>query len=259
MGQRGAHSRIASSKPFRAGALHRRGVWCAGIEGKIDMPKQKDLKRIVRTRMQKTGESYTAARAQLTRKPTAPKPSPAPDHALLAGMTDDAVRAKTGKTWSQWVKALDAIDAYTLPHREIAAHVHATYELTAWWSQTVTVGYERIRGLRAIGQRLSGDFGIYKSRTFPVPVETLHRAFADARVRAKWLGGVAVRVQKSTPPKSVRLTWPDGTRVETWFTDKGVKSQVAVQHCKLKSKDEADRLKGWWSERLDALGKVLAK
>ena len=27
------------------------------------MPKQKDLKRVVRSRMQKTGESYTAARA----------------------------------------------------------------------------------------------------------------------------------------------------------------------------------------------------
>ena len=32
------------------------------------MPRDKDLKRLVRARMTKTGESYTAARAQITRK-----------------------------------------------------------------------------------------------------------------------------------------------------------------------------------------------
>ncbi len=34
------------------------------------MPSQKDLKRLVRARMQKTGEAYTAARAQLLAKPS---------------------------------------------------------------------------------------------------------------------------------------------------------------------------------------------
>ena len=52
------------------------------------MPKQKDLKRLVRSRMKKTGESYTAARAQLVRKcePTRP------NYAELAGMSDTSVR-----------------------------------------------------------------------------------------------------------------------------------------------------------------------
>ena len=34
------------------------------------MPKDKDLKRLIRGRMEKTGESYTAARAQLFDPPT---------------------------------------------------------------------------------------------------------------------------------------------------------------------------------------------
>jgi hypothetical protein len=57
----------------------------------------------------------------------------------------------------------------------------------------------------------------------------------------------------------VRMTWPDGTIVEAWFTDRGAKSQVALQHCDLESKADADRLKAWWAERLDALGKLLGK
>jgi hypothetical protein len=209
--------------------------------------------------MQKTGESYTAARAQLTRRKTAPKPSPAADYAALAGKSDDAIRARTGRTWAQWVRELDAIDAHTLPHREIAAYVYATYDISGWWSQMVTVGYERIRGLRDIGQRRDGGYGTYKSRTFPVPVEKLYRAFADTRARAKWMGDVAARVRGSTPTKSVRFTWGDGTSVTTWFVDKGDKAQVSLEHCSFATKAEADRCKTWWTERLDALGKLLVK
>jgi hypothetical protein len=34
----------------------------------MTMPRQKDLKRLVRARMRKTGEAYTAARAQILKK-----------------------------------------------------------------------------------------------------------------------------------------------------------------------------------------------
>jgi hypothetical protein len=65
------------------------------------MPKQKDLKRIVRSRMQKTGESYTAARHQILNKAK-------PDYAPLAGMSDAAVTKRTGHDWAYWVRTLDA-------------------------------------------------------------------------------------------------------------------------------------------------------
>ncbi len=223
------------------------------------MPKNKDLKRLVRTRMKKTGESYTAARGSLLNK-TKKKPSgkPSPGYATLAGMSDDAVEAKTGRNWAQWVRALDAVDAHTLPHREIASHLRSAHGLTNWWSQTVTVGYERIRGLREVGQRCGGLYEANKSRTFDVPVEKLHRAFADSRMRAKWLRQAGVVVRTSTPPKSVRMTWPDGTRVETTFVTRGTRSQVAVQHRGLASRSDVERRKVWWSERLDALRELLS-
>ena len=42
-------------------------------EGATTMPRNKDLKRLVRARMSKTGESYTAARSQILSK-SKPKP-----------------------------------------------------------------------------------------------------------------------------------------------------------------------------------------
>ena len=240
------------------------------------MPTQKDFKRLVRGRMQKTGESYTAARAKLLekRKP-ADKPTSvdkripvaktrsAPagaDYAKLAGMSDDTIKAKTGCTWEKWVGALDYVEAHTWPHREIAAYVHEKHSIPGWWAQAVAVGYERIRGLRAIGQRRDGEFEATKSRTFPVSVSALFDAFASARARAKWLRGVEHTVRKTARDKSVRITWADGTSVEVWLTAKSpTKSSAAVQHRKLPDQAAVTRMKAYWSERLDALGELLAK
>jgi hypothetical protein len=232
------------------------------------MPTHKDFKRLVRARMRKTGEAYTAARAQLLKHlPTttsAPASSPAPpparpDYAALAGMTDAAVEKRTGCTWEKWVWALDRAGAEDWSHRAIAEYVHGTYKVPDWWTQTVTVGYERIKGLRAIGQRRSGGYEATKSKTVAAPADVVYRAFADARVRRTWLPGIKVTVRKATPGRSVRMTWDDGTSVEVWLTSKGGKTSAQVAHRKLAGKDDADRRKAFWTERLSAMRDVVEK
>lgn len=216
------------------------------------MPKDKDLKRRVRARMDKTGESYTTARSHLVRR----KPPIPENYAELAGISDATVSAKTGRTWPEWVRTLDAIGAMEMQHRDIARWVRDETGLS-WWSQSVTVGYERIRGLREVGQRRDGDYEANRSRTFAVPVAQLYRAFADARRRRKWLD-VDVTVRRATPEKSVRMTWSDGTNVEVYVQSKGEsKSSAAVQHGRLPTKDAAIAMKARWGEWLDVLKEQL--
>ena len=118
------------------------------------MPANKDFKRLIRGRMRKTGESYTAARAHLlAHPPSRTTRSTAADFATLAGRSDAALKAATGCTWERWVRALDHVEAHTWAHRDISKYVAEKYKVTGWWAQTVTVGYERIKGLRAVGQR----------------------------------------------------------------------------------------------------------
>ncbi|MDP9205510.1 MAG: hypothetical protein M3P12_08645 [Gemmatimonadota bacterium] len=239
------------------------------------MPHNKDLKRLVRARMKKTGEAYTAARANIITKPKAtpatkavslftaratfaagPKPA---DYATVAGMSDEKLKAQTGCTWERWVYALDRRGAEKMSHRDIAALVNEKYKINGWWSQTVTVGYERIKGLRARGQRRDGTYEANKSRTFNVPVATLFAAWADESVRRRWLNGEKVKVRTATAPKSMRLGWSDGRIVAVGFAAKGKsKSSVALSHPKLADKATADRLKQYWSDRLDSLGQLLA-
>jgi len=232
------------------------------------MTRNKDLKRLVRARMKKTGEAYTAARAQITRKSTAkaaaasaPVATTNPkDYATLAGMSDAVIKQKTGCTWERWVKSLDYHGAEQMPHRDIAALVNEKYKIDGWWSQSVTVGYERIKGLRARGQRRDGTYEASKSRTYNVSVTTLFDAWADASIRKRWLDGASVKVRAATAPKSMRLGWTDGSIIAVGFTAKAkAKSSVALAHTKLPDRESAGRFKQYWSERLDALGEMLAE
>jgi len=216
--------------------------------------------------MKKTGEAYTAARTRLLAKPrartvskTARASAPKIEYAALAGTSDATIKAKTGCTWERWVGALDYVGAKEMSHREIAALVNKKYKVDGWWAQTVTVGYERIKGLRARGQRRDGTYEASKSRTFDVPVTTLFEAWADASVRRRWLDGESVKVRTATAPKSMRLGWSDGSIIAIGFQAKGKsKSSVAVQHTKLPDRETADRLKQYWSDRLSALGEALS-
>jgi hypothetical protein len=238
------------------------------------MPQQKDLKRLVRARMRKTGEAYTTARAQIikktrtktaattvtsvARKSSTASKMPAGDYARIAGMSDEKIKEKTGCGWERWVRTLDHHGAAEMSHREIADLVSKKYKVGDWWTQSVAVGYERIKGLRARGQRRDGSYEVSKSRTFDVPVSVLFEAWADDKTRQRFLGGEKLKVRTATAPKSMRLDWADGGIVAVGFMSKGKgKSSVAVQHTKLADRDSADALKKYWSDRLDSLGKIL--
>jgi hypothetical protein len=234
------------------------------------MTVDKDRKRVIRARMQKTGESYTAARAQILsinkKTPSAagaaavvPVATPAIDYAALAGMSDDKVSAKTGRTWQEWTRVLDADGAANMPHGEIAALVSGTHGVGSWWSQTVTVGYERIKGLRERGQRRDGAYEAGKTKTFDAPVKTLFDAWASDTSRRRWLKGVKTTVRTATSPKTVRLQWPDNTIVVIGITPKGdTRSVVSVVHTKLPDKAASDAVKKEWTTHLDALSTFLA-
>ncbi len=182
------------------------------------------------------------------------------ERADRAGMRDEAVLAKTGRTWEQWVRELDRHGAEQLSHRDVVSMLRHGYELESWWSQMVTVGYERIKGLRARGQKRDGSYEATKSRTFNVPVATLYNAWADANIRRRWLTDMTVRVRTSTASKSIRLGAPDGGIIAVGFVAKGrSKSTVALSEAKLRDRAAAARVRASWHARLDTLGRVLAE
>jgi len=215
------------------------------------MTKQRTFKRRVRERMTKTGESYTAARRMLIAQGERPDAGSAPFEPPVA---EERVVEVTGRGWQAWFGVLDGWGAASHSHTEIARWLREEHGVDGWYSQSITVGYERARGLRAPGQRPDG-FAAGASRTIAVPVERLFEAFTDDGLRERWLPGAELRVRTATAPRTARYDWEDGsTRVIVGFEDAGPsKSRVALSHERLPDADTADEMKSWWRERLTEL------
>jgi hypothetical protein len=216
------------------------------------MTRQKSFKRLVRIRMDKTGESYTAARAVLLAASEEPTGTEQP----VLATSEEAIRRRTGRGWEKWFDLLDEWHADELPHKEIARRVahELGIEPLVWEAQAVTHSYERTRGLRAVGQRPDG-FAITATKTVAVPVGRLYEAFVDESRREGWLPDGRLHERTATKPKTVRFDWGDGeTRVNVGFTAKGeAKSTATLEHTRLTDAAEADRMKAYWRERLTVL------
>ena len=93
-------------------------------------------------------------------------------------ISDEAVAAKTGKSWSEWFKLLDRAGAKKMTHQQIAAHLDEHCGVGPWWTQMVAVNYEQARGLRDKHQKPEG-FEISVSRTIAAPVGKALKAWTD--------------------------------------------------------------------------------
>jgi hypothetical protein len=219
------------------------------------MTEHRSFKRLVRARMEKTGESYTAARANLL---SAEEPNGTDGSALAT--SDKAIRQRTGRGWEEWFELLDEWGAADRTHREIARWVAAKQgvEPLAWNAQAVAGSYELVRGLRIVGEKSDG-FAITASKTVAVAVERLYDAFVDESLRKLWLPDGELRERTATKPKSARFDWGDSqTRVNVSFLAKGeAKSTAALEHRRLADAGEAERMKAYWRQRVAALKEVL--
>lgn len=176
-----------------------------------------------------------------------------------AGIGDEAVQAKTGRTWAEWFSLLDKAGAKQMGHKAIVAHLGDRHRnLNGWWRQMITVAYERARGKRHKHQTPEG-YQVSSSRTLEVPLELLYAAWTDRDTRDQWLPDAAFSIRKATPEKSLRLAWEDGSsRVDVSFSWKGEsRSQVTVDHRRLPNAAEAKRMKSYWKLRLNQLQAAL--
>jgi uncharacterized protein YdhG (YjbR/CyaY superfamily)/uncharacterized protein YndB with AHSA1/START domain len=184
---------------------------------------------------------------------------PEPTGAAAPPMTDEAIRRRTGRGWDEWFVLIDGWRAPERGHKALTAWLADEHGVDGWSAQSVAVAYERARGGRGLGERPDG-YQVSASKTVPVAVEVLYRAFMDDALRPRWLPDAELRLRTATAPKTARFDWGDGaTRVVVGFTPKGdAKSVVTVSHERLPDAAEAQRMKEYWRERLAPLADVAA-
>jgi hypothetical protein len=251
------------------------------------MPTQKTFKQRVRARMTKTGESYTAARRHLLRKAPDPKASTpeatatetstaTPESAATATLppargpveipadallvADESMVRATGKGHADWFALLDAWGATGHNHTEIARWLAGTYGTPGWWTQNITVAYERTRGMRARHQMADG-FSVSVTRTIATDSQRALSAFMNEALRRQWLPDVPMRQRPTRAALTARFDWPDPpSRVIVAIVPKGeARSVVAVAHEQLPDAETGDRLKTAWRGWLGDLKAVLER
>jgi hypothetical protein len=217
------------------------------------MTAHRSFKRLIRSRMEKTGESYTAARLRLLQGGDE-------SQRISLATSDETIRERTGRGWEEWFDLLDEAGAADMTHRETARWLAEREGLhpLAWNVQAVVGGYDKARRGRQVGEHEDGFTGT-ASKTVAVPVERLYAAFVDAGVRERWLPDADLRERTTIEPRSARFDWGDGaTRVHVAFAAKGeAKSTAALSHERLADGAEAERMKAFWRERVAGLKEVL--
>lgn len=212
----------------------------------------------VRSRASASKNARAGRRVETARRVAAP---PLLDASLFP-CGDAALRAATGRDWSEWLTLLDGSGAAAghLDHtRTWELVMQSLPESAGWWGQMVAVGYERARGIREKHESCSGEFQATLSKTFQVPLFAAFAAFADAALRENWLDAPGLDFTKLNVGKNIRARWPDGSRLDIRFNETGPgRCQIVVDTMKLADADAVREAKAFWQSQFEKLGKYLS-
>lgn len=196
----------------------------------------------------------------------------------IAGIGDDAVENATGERWSHWLGYLDGVDGTSLTHQERVAELAAAGVESGWWQQQLAVGYERERGLRAVGETADAGFEIGVQRTLPVSREALWSFLTSRDGLERWLGdvdsislepgsryetadGTTGEVRTLKRAERIRMTWQPSTRegattlqlTLTQGQSGDEKTALRIHQEHLADAAERETMRAHWQDVLDAV------
>ena len=179
-------------------------------------------------------------------------------------MDDAKVHAKTGRSLGAWFAVLDGRGARDLPHKDIARLLQGDYGVPGWWSQSVTVEYEKHIGRRETGQSQSGEYEGTATRSLPGTMDEVLDGWV-ARLPAEpgaAFDGVAFAGEpsfsKTEKWRYWRVSLADGSRVTVTISEKpggaakagGPASIIAVTSRRLPTREDGARWKAFWRAHL---------
>jgi uncharacterized protein YndB with AHSA1/START domain len=108
---------------------------------------------------------------------------------------------------------------------------------------------------------MASGYTISASKTISASPARLFHAWMDDSDLRQWLAGAKFTIRKVTDRKLIRLDWDGGkSRVDVGFLPRGRnKTQMGVGHARLRDRKEAERMKLYWTKRLEQLKTLVEK
>ncbi|MBV8978516.1 MAG: hypothetical protein JO261_10955 [Alphaproteobacteria bacterium] len=171
-------------------------------------------------------------------------------------ISEEKVKAATGRGWMGWFIILNRANANAMPHRQIAQLLHDK-GCPSWWSQMIAVEYERARGGRKKHERPDG-YSVSVSKVIPAALGRLFAVATDPANRKAWFPAGAFAETSKTKDKYWRGTWKKDARLEFGFYAKGAgKAQITVQINKLPDSSAVEKERAAWKKAMDKLAKKI--
>ena len=177
--------------------------------------------------------------------------------------SNEAVKKATGKTWPEWFAVLDKAGAKKMRHIDIARHIYEKYlgekktklapdvaKKGGWWSQMVSVEYERSRGLRAVNQSSTHGYNVSVHKTFDVSVPKLKSRWVALTKKDKSLNKLVDK--KSTQKNLIRYDL-GGELVTAMFAPKPGGSRIALEHMRMAKKGDIEKRRKFWRNKVEQL------
>jgi uncharacterized protein YndB with AHSA1/START domain len=199
----------------------------------------------------------------------------------IDGISSEAVRKGTGQSWEEWLDELNLAGADAWSHKEIVAYIQEHHDLSPWWQQMVTVGYEKGTAKRVDGETADAGFQMGVQKTFPLSAEESWKLLISKAGASCWLGkiarfaapregktyrtdsGVTGEFRVVKPPDRLRLVWhpPELKRPATLqiALTPGANGKTAIRaHLeKLSSPEEREAMKSHWKRVLAELASLI--
>lgn len=176
-------------------------------------------------------------------------------------VSDAKLAEATGRERDAWYGLLDDAGAPTWGHTAIARWLVSEHGVDGWWAQSVTVGYEQARGLRAPGQRPDGTFEASVTKTLRASAPQVWPYLAEGSERSRWLE-TTWPVLGVTEGKSVRFRAGEAERVLLALdvlpdgADGTPRVRVTAAETRLADAARAAQAKQQWRERLACLAEI---
>jgi hypothetical protein len=172
-------------------------------------------------------------------------------------ISDESVKAKTGRGWMGWFVILNKMNATALPHKEVAKRLHEKHGAPSWWCQMIAVEYERARGGRKRHERPDG-YSVSITKVMQVGLSALFAVATDANTRKNWFPPGAFEETSKTKDKYWRGKWKKDGRLEVGFYARGPgKAQIALQSNRLLGTDAVEFERAAWKKALAKLETIL--
>ena len=172
-------------------------------------------------------------------------------------ISDEKVKAATGRGWMGWLVILNAANASELSHKEIVALL-TEKGAPRWWRQMIAVEYERARGGRKKGERPDGKFSVNVTKVIPVSLSKLFAAATAEKTRPDWFPPGAFEETSKTQDKYWRGKWKESRKLEFGFYGKGdSKSQITLEIRQLPTEADVDKERAAWKKAMDRLSALL--